>query len=243
MKGVILAGGTGSRLGRLTSVLNKHLVAVGDVPMIEFPLATLMRLGVNEITVVSGAEHAGTVMQYLTKEHPDIDFTYKVQKKAGGIAQALSLTENVCRDSRIAVILGDNIFEDNFSEDAKHFEASGMEAMLFLKKVPDPRRFGVAEVVDGLIRSIEEKPQNPKSDLAVTGLYFYDYTVFDKIRRLKPSARGEYEISDVNQMCVQKERASFSIFEGFWSDAGTFESRRRAEEYIAGKGTDAFLRT
>jgi len=248
MKGVILAGGTGSRLGKLTTVLNKHLVAVGDVPMIEYPLATLKKIGIEDITIVTGAEHAGTVMQYLTKQHSGIDFTYKVQKTAGGIAQALALTENVCGNSRTAVILGDNIYEDNFRESAIKFGNIWEEplvdcagAMFFLKQVPDPQRFGVAELEGDKIKSIEEKPKKPKTNLAVTGLYFYDRTVFDKIRTLKPSARGEYEISEVNQMYVDEGRALFRIFDGFWSDAGTFESRRRAEEYVAQKGIDSFL--
>ena len=241
MKGVILAGGTGSRLGKLTSVLNKHLVAVGNVPMIEYPLATLKKIGVNEIIVVTGAEHVGTVVQYLTKEHPEIDFTYKVQKTAGGIAQALALVENVCKDSKVAVILGDNVIEENFSDVARKFENSNLGAMLFLKQVPDPERFGVAEVKGDKILSIEEKPKIPKSNLAVIGLYFYDSTVFDKIRQLKPSVRGEYEITEVNQMYVKDNRASFKILNGFWSDAGTPESRKKAENYVLEKGQDKFL--
>lgn len=232
MKGVILAGGTGSRLERLTSVLNKHLVAVGRYPMIEYPLATLKKMGIDDITVVTGAEHAGTVMQYMTKEHPEIDFTYKVQKTAGGIAQALALTENVCRGSSMAVILGDNIYENDFSRYAEEFRKSDSGAMLFLKRVSDPQRFGVAELVDGKIVGIEEKPKEPKSDFAVTGLYIFDQTVFDKIRGLKPSARDEYEISDVNQMYVSEGRVAHAIVDGFWSDAGTHESRKRAEDYI-----------
>lgn len=232
MKGVILAGGTGSRLGKLTSVLNKHLVAVGDVPMIEYPLSTLRKMGIDDVTVVTGAEHVGTVVQYLTKEHPEIDFTYKVQKEAGGIAQALGLVENVVGDSNLAVILGDNIFEDDFSEDLKKFEENDEGARLFLKEVPDPQRFGVAELDYNRIVSIEEKPDNPKSNLAVTGLYFFDPSVFDKIRQLEPSARGEYEISHVNELYLQEGRLGFEQVRGFWSDAGTPESRRCAENYV-----------
>lgn len=241
MKGVILAGGTGSRLGRLTSVLNKHLVAVGDVPMIEYPLATLRKIGISDISVVAGAEHVGTVMQYLTREHPKIDFTYKVQKEAGGIAQALALVENVCANSKMAVILGDNIYEDNFRESAMNFEKSDNGTMLFLKAVEDPQRFGVAEVEGEKIKALVEKPKMPKSNLAVTGLYFYDETIFDKIRKLRPSKRGEYEITEANQMYVEENRASFKIFDSFWSDAGTFESRRRAEDYVYKKGLEHFI--
>jgi glucose-1-phosphate thymidylyltransferase len=241
MKGIILAGGTGSRLGKLTTVINKHLVAVGEVPMIEFPLATLKKLGMNEITVVTGAELAGTVVQYLTKEHPEIDFTYKIQQKAGGIAQALSLTENICRGHKLAVILGDNIFEDNFLEGAKEFEKNDYGAMLFIKKVKDPKRFGVVEIEKGKIISIEEKPRKPKSNFVTTGLTFYDTTVFDKIKKLTPSARGEYEIEEINLMYVKEQRAVYKLLRDFWSDAGTHESRKVAEDYIYSRGIENFL--
>ncbi|MCK9596975.1 sugar phosphate nucleotidyltransferase [Candidatus Pacearchaeota archaeon] len=241
MKGVILAGGTGSRLGKLTSVLNKHLVAVGEVPMIEFPLAALKKLGLEDIVVVTGAEHAGTVVQYLTKEHPEINFTYKVQKEAGGIAQALSLTENICRGHKLAVVLGDNIFEDTFLDAAKYFEKSDYGAMLFIKEVPDPERFGVVEIKDNKIISIEEKPKTPKSNLVTTGLTLYDETVFEKIKRLKPSKRGEYEIEEVNVMYLNEGRAVFKKLEKFWSDAGTHGSRKIAEDYIYSKGIENFL--
>jgi glucose-1-phosphate thymidylyltransferase len=236
LKGIILAGGTGSRLGKLTSVLNKHLVAVGDKPMIEYPLATLKKMGVKEIIIVSGAEHVGTVLQYLTKEHPDIDFTYKVQKEAGGIAQALSLVEDICKSSKMAVILGDNLYEEDFSKEAIQFENSSNGAMLLLKAVSDPERFGVADVHENKIWSIEEKPKIPKSNLVVTGLYFYGPDVFDKIKRLTPSARGEYEISEVNQMYVNEGRVAFKILNGFWSDMGTYASRKRAEDFLILKG-------
>jgi glucose-1-phosphate thymidylyltransferase len=232
MKGVILAGGTGSRLGKLTSVLNKHLVAVGNVPMIEYPLKTLKDMGISDIVVVTGSEHAGNVITYLTNEHPEIDFTYKIQKKAGGIAQALSLVENICKGENIAVILGDNIYDENFSDKAKEFEESNSGATFFLKKVSDPKRFGVAVISDnGKIKLIEEKPEFPKSNLAVTGLYLYDSTVFEKIKKIKPSTRGEYEISDVNQLYISDNKASCVILNGFWSDAGTPKSRKIASDY------------
>jgi len=241
MKGVILAGGTGSRLGRLTTVLNKHLVAVGPVPMIEYPLATLRKMGINDVTIVTGAEHAGTIMSYLTKEHPEIDFTYKVQKEARGIAQALGLVENVVHKSKIAVILGDNIFDYSFYEAGIEFEESDLGAMLFLKKVPDPERFGVAEVERDRIGSIEEKPLHPKSNLAVTGIYFYDESVFDRIRTLRPSARGELEVTDLNNSYLFGGRCGYRIIRGFWSDAGTHESIRRATQYIEKKGLETFI--
>lgn len=236
MKGVILAGGTGSRLGSLTTVLNKHLVAVGNVPMIEYPLKTLLDLGISEIVVVTGEEHAGTVISYLTKQHPKIDFTYKIQKQAGGIAQALGLVKNVCKGEKIAVILGDNVYENAFSNAKNKFENLNKGAMFFLKEVHDPERFGVAEVDNnGNILSIEEKPKEPKSNLIITGLYFYDSTVFDKIKKLTPSKRGEYEISDLNQMYVKENEAIFEKFDGFWSDAGTPKSRQIATRFALSK--------
>lgn len=242
MKGVILAGGKGTRLGKLTSVLNKHLVAVGEVPMIEYPLSTIKKMGIKDIIVVTGAEHAGIMMEYLTIEHPEIDFAYKVQKEAGGIAQALGLVENVVGDSKLAVILGDNIFEGNFNTGKSMFEKHNEGARLFLKKVHDPERFGVAEIDEHMekIISIEEKPSLPKSDLAVTGLYFYDNTIFDKIKKLKPSARGELELTDVNKMYLEEENLYYHSLEGFWSDAGTHKSKEIAEKYIR-ENKDKFI--
>jgi glucose-1-phosphate thymidylyltransferase len=243
MKGVILAGGTGSRLGKLTSVLNKHLVAVGEVPMIEFPLSTLKKLGLEDITVVTGAEHAGSIMTYLTKEHPEIDFTYKVQKEAGGIAQALALTENVCKGHKIAVVLGDNIFEDNFSEDSKIFERENYGATIFLKKVDliSAKRFGIAVITGNKVEYVEEKPEEPKSDLAMTGLYMFDSEIFDIIRTLKPSARGEFEITDAIDKYVNKGNCYSRPVNGFWSDAGTHPSRKIVEDYIYQKGIENFI--
>ncbi len=240
MKGVILAGGTGSRLEKLTSVLNKHLVAVGEVPMIEYPLNTLVQMGVKDIAVVTGAEHAGTVVQYLTKEHEEIDFTYKIQKKAGGIAEALSLTENIYHGEKIIVILGDNIFEGNFSEEARKFEESKLGAMLFLKKVniDEAKRFGIAIVEGDKVKYVEEKPAEPKSNLAMTGLYMFDSEIFNKIRQLHRSARGELEITDAIEKYVQEGNCGYGFVDGFWSDAGTHSSRKFAEDYIYKKGKE-----
>jgi len=236
MKGVILAGGTGSRLGKLTSVLNKHLVAVGNAPMIEYPLRTLIQMGIKEISIVTGVEHAGIVINYLTKEHPEIDFTYKIQKEAGGIAQALGLVENIYKGEKIAVILGDNIYDEDFSKVAEQFENSDEGARLFLKKVEDPKRFGVVELdSSGKIISIEEKPSKPKSNLIITGLYFYDKSIFEKIKTLKPSARGEYEITDANKKYLNEGKAYSITIDGFWSDAGTPKSRKRATDYVLEK--------
>lgn len=232
MKGIILAGGKGTRLYPLTAVTNKHLVAVGNLPMIEYPLYTLCELGIESLSVVSGGEHFKEISEYLSKMHPEINFSFHYQREAGGIAQALSLTEPFVKDSRLAVILGDNIFEDEAKTAAEEFNNSNDGAMLFLKHVKDPSRFGIAEIKDDKIISIIEKPNNPKTDLAVTGLYFYDQTVFDKIRKLKPSKRGELEITDVNNLYLEERRLGFKILNDFWSDAGTYESRALCEEYV-----------
>lgn len=238
MKGVILAGGKGTRLYPLTAVINKHLVPIGNLPMIEYPLYTLRQIGINSIDIVTGGEHFQDIAKYLTEMHPDVDFIYHAQKKAGGIAQALSLVESSVKGSEIAVILGDNIFSGNFQRIPRKMGG----ATLFLKEVPDPERYGVAEInrdriiVPGLkngeIISIEEKPKKPKSNLAVTGLYLYDPSVFEKIARLKPSGRGEFEITDVNNQYLQEGNLRFVILDDFWSDAGTIESRRRCEEFV-----------
>ena len=232
MKGVILAGGSGTRLYPLTAVTNKHLVPVGNLPMIEYPLFTLRRLGISSLHTVTGGEHFQAISGYLATTHPDLNSAFYYQQRAGGIAEALSLVEGSVTGHRIAVILGDNVFEENFRGEAEEFAKSRLGAMFFLKKVPDPQRFGVAEVCGDKVVSIEEKPQYPKSDLAVAGLYFYDETVFDRIRGLKPSARGELEVTDLNNSYLIEGKVGFKILEGFWSDAGTVTSRRRCEEMV-----------
>ena len=232
MKGVILAGGKGTRLFPLTAVTNKHLVPVGRLPMIEYPLFTLQSLKVQSVSIVTGGEHFDNVSKYLESLHGETRFSYHNQAEAGGIAQALGLTCPFVRDSRIAVILGDNIFEDDFSQSAREFESSDLSVMLFLKRVPDPERFGVAEVKDGKIVSIEEKPKSPKSDLAVTGIYFYGSDVFDKIKSLKPSARGEYEITDVNNEYLRQGKLGYRVVNGFWSDAGIPESLLECANWV-----------
>ena len=232
MKGIILAGGKGTRLYPLTAVTNKHLVPIGNIPMIEYPLFTLNQLNVDSISVVTGGEHFQDIAKYLGTLHKDLAFSYHFQSEAGGIAQALSLTEQFVRNGKIAVILGDNIFENDFTEEVKKFEESNLGAMIFLKKVNDPSRFGVAEIKDGKIISLEEKPKEPKSNLAVTGLYFYDKTIFDKIKQLKPSARGELEITDVNNLYLKEGNLGFHILDGFWSDAGTYESRKFCGDFV-----------
>lgn len=230
MKGVILAGGTGSRLYPLTKVTNKHLLPVYDKPMICYPLEKLIGAGIEEIMIVSGRGHVGHFLELLgSGSELGISITYEIQEGAGGIAQALGLARKWAGTDDIAVVLGDNIFEDGFREDIGSFDGG---AKVFLKEVPDPRRFGVAEVNGSRILSIEEKPQAPKSNLAVTGLYLYDARVFEIIRTLKPSGRGELEITDVNNAYVWKGEMKYSVLSGFWSDAGTFDSLMRASMMV-----------
>lgn len=225
MKGIILAGGTGSRLLPLTKVTNKHLLPVGRKPMIFHPVEKLRGAGIEEILVVTGVEHMGDVVGLLgSGKDFGARFTYKVQDEAGGIAQALGLAENFCGGSLMTVILGDNIFEDSLSDEVGQFSKQGKGARLLLKEVPDPHRFGVAEIENGRIVRIVEKPKQPKSNHAVTGIYFYDGEVFDIIKTLKPSGRGELEITDVNNAYLSRGMLSHGFFRGWWSDAGTFES-------------------
>ncbi|MFX0097797.1 MAG: sugar phosphate nucleotidyltransferase [Candidatus Hodarchaeota archaeon] len=230
MKGVILAGGTGSRLHPLTKVTNKHLLPVYNKPMIYYPLYVLIDSGLTEILIVSGPGHAGHFLNLLgSGKEFGVNFRYEIQDEAGGIAQALQLAKSFAGDEPVAVILGDNIFEDSFREDVRTFKEG---AKIFLKAVPDAHRFGVATIDGGKIVEIEEKPTAPKSDLAVTGIYLYDRDVFEIIPTLKPSARGELEISDVNNHYIKKGKMNYSILSGFWSDAGTFESLHRASELV-----------
>lgn len=230
MKGIILAGGTGSRLYPLTKVTNKHLLPVYDKPMIYYPLQTLIDAGINDIMIVSGRGHAGHFLELLGS---GVDFgvhlTYEIQKKAGGIAEALGLAKDFADNKSVTVILGDNIFQDNVHMSVETFNHG---ARIFLKEVPDARRFGVAQIKGKSIISIEEKPTLPKSNLAVTGMYIYDSKVFEIIRTLKPSGRGELEITDVNNEYIRLGEMDFSQLKGYWSDAGTFESLFRASELV-----------
>ena len=228
MKGIILAGGTGSRLYPLTKVTNKHLLPVYDRPMIYYPLHTLMNAGIKDIMIVSGKGHAGHFLELLgSGSEFGIRLTYEIQDTAGGIAQALGLAEDFADDDNVAVILGDNIFQDSVKDAVQSF---GGGAHIFFKTVHDAQRFGVAEVdeIRGQVLGIEEKPVVPKSDLAVTGLYLYDGGVFDVIKTLKPSGRGELEITDVNNEYIRQGAMGYSVLNGYWSDAGTFESLLRA---------------
>lgn len=233
MKGVILAGGSGSRLYPLTKVTNKHLLPVYDKPMIYYPLQTLIDAGISDILIVSGRGHAGHFLELLgSGTEFDARLTYEIQEEAGGIAQALKLAEDFAKGEAIAVILGDNIFEDSFKKEFNDFKGG---AEIFLKEVPDAKRFGVARIEGKSVISIEEKPTDPKSNYAVTGLYLYDNDVFEIISTLKPSDRGELEITDANNLYIEDGKMSFSIVKGFWSDAGTFESLFRASELVKNK--------
>ncbi len=230
MKGVILAGGTGSRLYPLTKVTNKHLLPVYDKPMIYYPMETLINAGIKDIMIVSGRGHAGHFLELLgSGVDYGVHFTYEIQEEAGGIAQALALAEDFVDGDSVTVILGDNIFQDNIKEDVANFNGG---ARIFLKEVTDAHRFGVAELKGEKVIGIEEKPKVPKSNFAVTGLYMYDSDVFDAVKTLKPSGRGELEITDVNNYYISKGAMEYGVLEGFWSDAGTFESLLRAGNLV-----------
>ncbi|MCG2589032.1 sugar phosphate nucleotidyltransferase [Rhodohalobacter sulfatireducens] len=227
MKGIVLAGGTGSRLYPLTKVTNKHLLPVGNKPMIYYPIEKLTEAGIEEILIVTGTEHMGDVVNLLgSGKDFGCRFTYKVQDEAGGIAQALGLAENFCGDEPMTVILGDNIFEAGLSKALGNYDNSG--AQILIKQVEDPERFGVAELEGDRIIGIEEKPEQPKSEFAVTGIYMYDSQVFDLIKNLEPSDRGELEITDVNNHYIKNGTMKYSKLDGWWTDAGTPESYKVA---------------
>lgn len=230
MKGIILAGGLGSRLLPLTKVTNKHLLPVYHKPMIYYPIETLVRGGIRDILLVTGGNSAGDFLKLLGNGRSfgltHIHYTY--QEGEGGIADALSLAKDFAEDDKIAVILGDNILQDNIAPYIQRFEKQVSGARIFLKKVPDPERFGVATLRQGKITRIIEKPKRPESSYAVAGLYMYDSEIFKIIRTLKPSRRGELEISDVNTRYLQKGNLEYDILKGYWTDAGTFESLYRA---------------
>jgi len=234
MKGIILAGGTGSRLYPLTKVTNKHLLPIGDKPMIYYPIEKLTKIGIKEILIVTGTEHMGDVVNLLgSGKDFGCRFTYKVQDEAGGIAQALGLAENFVGDDTMTVILGDNIFQTSLEKAIESYPGSG--AQILLKEVNDPERFGVAEIEGDKIVGIEEKPDRPESNLAVTGVYMYDDRVFDYIRKLEPSDRGELEITDVNNHYISEQAMRFSIMDGWWTDAGTPASYKRANKLVSGE--------
>jgi glucose-1-phosphate thymidylyltransferase len=240
MQGIILAGGTGSRLYPLTKVTNKHLLPVGRKPMILHPVSKMVEAGVKDIMIITGTEHIGAVVGLLgSGKDYDCNITYRVQDQAGGIAQALGLCEGFIR-SRFCVILGDNMFKDDLALHASCFETSTDEAMVILKNVEDPERFGVATLENGRIIKIVEKPVAPDSDLAVTGIYFYTPQVFEVIKTLKPSRRNELEITDVNNYYVQNNKMGWMRMSGWWTDAGTFDSLLRANNLMEKENAEAF---
>ena len=240
LKGVVLAGGTGSRLYPLTKITNKHLLPIYHKPMIYYPIETLVNAGIRDILVVTGGKNAGDFLRLLAngKEFGLSHVNYTYQEGEGGIAEALSLAEHFADSHRICVILGDNIIEGNIAGPVADFARQPCGAKVMLKEVDDAERFGVAELRDGRVVGIEEKPRSPRSRYAVTGIYLYDSTVFEKIKKLKPSARGELEITDVNNRFIQEGTMTYDFLEGWWTDAGTFESLRRATNLVAETGAN-----
>jgi glucose-1-phosphate thymidylyltransferase len=240
LKGVVLAGGIGSRLFPLTKVTNKHLLPVYDKPMIYYPIQTLVNAGITEILLVTGGKNAGEFLRLLGngKEFGLKHMNYTYQEREGGIAEALGLAEHFAEEGPICVVLGDNLIEYNICQAAENFKRQPRGAKVILKKVPDAQRFGVAEIRGTRVVNIEEKPKAPKSDFAVIGIYFYDNSVFEKIRRLKPSGRGELEITDVNNFYIEEGTLTYEILEGWWTDAGTFESLLRANNFVAQTGAN-----
>ena len=234
MKGVILAGGLGTRLQPLTKITNKHLLPVYNKPMILYPLETLKRSGIRDILVVAGREHAGHFMNFLGSGNEyGVSISYAIQDiNNGGIADALRYAEDFSDGSPIAVILGDNIFEHAFKKEVASFKKG---AMVFFKKMEHLHRFGVPVFDPSGTRliNIEEKPKKPKSEYGQTGFYIYDHTVFTDIRKLKPSQRGELEITDINNMYLKRKQLKFAVIDGFWSDAGTFESLLKSTQFQA----------
>jgi len=235
VKGVILAGGLGTRLLPLTKLTNKHLLPVYDKPMIYYPLETLARAGIESIMIVAGGERVGDFMRLLGngREFGLGQLQYTYQEEAGGIAAALGLCEHFAEGGRLCVMLGDNIVQRDITPYKERFESQPGGARLLLKEVPDPQRFGVPEIVADRIVHIEEKPKVPKSRFAVTGIYFYDNKVFEFIRQARPSARNEIEITDVNNSYIARGELFFDVLEGWWIDAGQFESLHRASDLIA----------
>lgn len=240
MKGVILAGGTGSRLNPLTRVTNKHLLPIFDKPMVYYPIQTLVNAGIHEILLVTGGKNAGEFLRLLGNGRDfglkHLNYTY--QEGEGGIAEALGLAEYFAGSEPICVVLGDNIIEKNICAPVQSFAKQKKGAKLLLKEVQDAERFGVAEIKGNRVVGIEEKPRMAKSNFAVTGIYLYDATVFEKIRRLKPSGRGELEITDVNNFYVEEGSLTYEVLDGWWTDAGTFDSLLRANNLVAETGAN-----
>lgn len=240
MKGVILAGGLGTRLYPLTKVTNKHLLPVYDKPMIYYPIQTLINGGIDDILLVTGGNSAGDFLRLLGngKEFGLRHINYTYQEGEGGIADALRLAEYFAKGEKICVILGDNLIEKNIRKAVEAFEKQEAGAKILLKEVPDPWRFGVPEIQGDRIVRVEEKPKDPKSNYAVIGIYFYDAQVFDIIKTLKPSHRGELEITDVNNRYIEQGLMTWDVLDGWWTDAGTFESLLRANQLVSQTGAN-----
>ena len=237
MKGVILAGGSGKRLEPLTRITNKHLLPVYDKPMIFYPIQTLVDAGIKDILIVTGGNHAGEFLQLLGngKEFGLKHINYTYQKGEGGIAEALGLAEHFTDNDKVAVVLGDNIIEKSIKQHVEDFKKQPKGAKILIKEVDDPERFGVPELKGDKIVNIEEKPKRPKSKYAVTGIYMYDARVFEIIKTLKPSGRGEFEITDVNNDYISRSEMTYSALDGWWSDCGTHESLLKASNLVKEK--------
>lgn len=240
MKGIILAGGLGSRLAPLTRITNKHLLPVYDKPMIYYPIETLINAGITDIMVVTGGNHAGDFLRLMGngKDFGLKHLNYTYQEGEGGIADALSLAEYFADGEPVCVVLGDNIIERNIIKAVQDFGKQEKGAKIMLKEVPDPERFGVAEITDDRLVNIVEKPKNPRSNLAVIGIYLYDASVFEIVKTLKPSERGELEITDVNNAYVSNGTMTWEMLDGWWTDAGTFESLLRASVLVSQTGAN-----
>ncbi|MGB8511141.1 MAG: sugar phosphate nucleotidyltransferase [Pyrinomonadaceae bacterium] len=240
MKGIVLAGGLGSRLRPLTAVTNKHLLPVYDKPMIYYPIQTLINAGINDIMIVTGGNSAGDFLKLLKngKDFGLKHLNYTYQEGEGGIADALSLAEHFAAGEPICVVLGDNIIENNICKAVRAYRHQGGGAKILLKKVSDPQRFGVPELAGRRVVRIEEKPQQPKSDYAVIGVYMYDNEVFNIVKTLKPSGRGELEITDVNNAYIERDEMTWDELDGWWTDAGTFESLLHASNLVAETGAN-----
>jgi glucose-1-phosphate thymidylyltransferase len=240
MKGIILAGGLGSRLQPMTRITNKHLLPVFDRPMIYYPLQCLVQAGVTDIMIVTGGNHAGDFLRLLKngREFGLKHLNYTYQEGEGGIAEALGLCEHFADGQPVCVILGDNLIERNIVDPIRRFREQGAGARILLKEVPDPERFGVVELDGDRVVRIVEKPKAPPTNLAVTGIYMYDHRVFDIIRTLKPSDRGELEITDVNNCYAEWGELRYEMLEGWWTDAGTVESLYRATTLVARSGAN-----
>jgi len=244
MKGIILAGGLGTRLRPLTLVTNKHLLPVYDQPMIYYPIQTLLNAGIQDILIVTGGEHAGDFLKLLRNgKHLGIrDLHYTYQEGEGGIADALLLAEDFADGEKVAVVLGDNLIEKDIRKAAGDFFTQRSGAKILLKQVDDPQRFGVPRIDGDRIVEIIEKPTDPPSNYAVTGIYMYDNDVFDIAQTLEPSDRGELEITDVNNAYIDRGTLTYSILDGWWSDAGTFESLHRASNLVQRGGANNVAR-